>query len=112
MRKVIFIPAMILGAIPGMMLGDLRAGSAKIDLSFVLWFTTPVCLFLILTALVWRLKRDLLEMTPAMVRLLWLGSFVLGLVGTPVIYRGVLGAKDNPPPPLLRPPVPAPETSE
>jgi hypothetical protein len=109
MRKAIFIPAMILGAIPGMMLGDLWAGSAKVDLIFALWFTTPVCLFLILTALVWRLKRDLLELTPPMVRILWIGTFIVGMVGAPVIYRGVLGAKDNPPPPLLKPPVPAPE---
>jgi hypothetical protein len=109
MRKVLFIPAMILGAVPGMMLGDLWAGSAKIDLTFALFFAGSTGLFLILTVLIWRLKRDLLEMTPQMVRFLWIGSFVLGMVGTPVIYRGVLGAKDNPPPPLLKPPVPAPK---
>lgn len=109
MRKVIFIPAMILGAIPGMMLGDLWAGSAEIDLSFALYLTTSIGLFLVLTALVWRLKRDMLGMTPPMVRILWIGTFVLGMVGTPVIYRGVLGAKDNQVPPLLKPPVPAPK---
>lgn len=109
MQKIIFIPAMILGAIPGMVLGNLWAGSAEIDLSFALYFVTPVVLFLILTALIWRLKRDLLEMTPLVVRILWIGAFAAGLVGTPVIYRGVLGAEDNAVPRLLKPPVPAPK---
>ena len=109
MRKIIFIPAMILGAVPGMMLGNLWAGSAEIDLSFALYLATSIGLFLILTALIWRLKRDLLEMTPLVVRILWIGAFVAGMVGTPVIYRGLLGAENNAVPRLLKPPVPTPK---
>jgi hypothetical protein len=109
MQKIIFIPAMILGAVPGMMLGNLWAGSAEIDLSFALYLAASIGLFLILTAMIWRLERALLEMTPLVVRILWIGSFVLGMVGTPVIYRGVLGAKDNAVPRLLKPPVSEPK---
>lgn len=90
-RRFLLIPAVLLGMVVGLFThealekGGPDGAMSRPDFLQVVGVTGGV--YLILTIVVFRVRSTTFGLTPAQLRVGWLGAFVLGAVGTPILYE-------------------------
>jgi heme/copper-type cytochrome/quinol oxidase subunit 2 len=92
LRKVLFLPAILLGmlmAIPGAVVYEAIFKNEQFDR--VVWQSMSIMacvvavVFGILTYFVFRIKDPTFRLSPIQMRVLWVGAFLMGAIGTPLV---------------------------
>jgi hypothetical protein len=90
-RKILFFPALFLGMLLGLFAceyllhpetSSLRSGQEAVQ-----FVCAILCIYSVLTWLVFRVKRTTFGLSPIQLRLGWIAAFIIGAVGTPLIYE-------------------------
>jgi nitrate reductase gamma subunit len=91
-RKILFLPSLLLGmlmAIPVAIAYETIFNGEKFDREVWLYSSGGACgvlaIFGILTFFVFRIKDPTFRLSPMQVRLIWIGAFLMGAIGTPLI---------------------------
>ena len=90
-RKALFFPALFLGMLTGLFGSEYMLHPETSALRSVRevaqFFGVILGIYCVLTWLLFRVRRTTFGMSPAQLRLGWIGAFILGAIGTPLIYE-------------------------
>jgi hypothetical protein len=90
-RKTLVMPAVILGMVFGLLTNEyvLHPGGRRPDLltDYVPVAATILGIYGALTIIVFRVRRPTFGLSPAQFRWIWIGAFLVGAIGTPLIYE-------------------------
>lgn len=91
-RQMLFLPAVLLGmffAVPCAVLFEAFSGGLVMDAAgiqaTVLSAVGVAVVYGILTCFVFRVKESTFALSPKQLRIIWIGAFLLGAIGTPWI---------------------------
>ena len=91
MRKFLFVPAALLGAVFGFICHDAilavpgTRGWRDAETPVVL--ASLLLVYVLLTAAIFRVRRDTFGLSRTQLRVIWLAAFPLGAVGAPLLLE-------------------------
>jgi len=95
-RKILFLPAILLGmlmAIPGAVAYETIFKNEEFDREVWQYTSVFACVILVifgvLTYFVFRIKDSTFRLSPIQVRVIWIGAFLMGAIGTPLIVSAL-----------------------
>jgi hypothetical protein len=90
-RKTLFLPALFLGMLIGLFTCEYllhpETGALRSDREVAQFLGVILGIYGVLTWLLFRVRRTTFGLSPMQLRLGWIGAFILGAVGTPLIYE-------------------------
>jgi len=90
-RKLLFFPALFLGMLTGLFVCEYllhpETSALRSDREVVEFLGIILGIYGVLTWLLFRVRKTTFGLSPMQLRLGWIGAFILGAVGTPLIYE-------------------------
>lgn len=90
-RKTLFIPALFLGMLIGLFSCEYwlhpETSSLRSGRELAQFLGIILCIYGLLTSLIFKVRTTTFGLSPMQLRLGWIGAFVLGAIGTPLIYE-------------------------
>ncbi|MBN8459487.1 MAG: hypothetical protein J0M04_16790 [Verrucomicrobia bacterium] len=90
-RKALVMPAVILGMVFGLLTNEffLHPGGGRQDLwaDYVPVAATILGIYGLLTIIVFRVRQPTFGLSPTQFRWVWIGAFLVGAIGTPLVYE-------------------------
>ena len=90
-RKTLFLPAVFLGMLVGLFACEYllhpERSSLRSDREAAQLIGVILGIYGVLTWLLFRVRKMTFGLSPMQLRVGWIGAFILGAVGTPLIYE-------------------------